>query len=56
MQTRLAVFFCAASLAGAFSGFLAFALMKMDGVGGLEGWRWYELSTCPLRSRRFRPC
>lgn len=40
MQTRLAIFFCAASLAGAFSGFLAFALMKMDGIGGLEGWRW----------------
>jgi len=23
-----------------FSGLLAFAIAKMDGVGGLEGWRW----------------
>ncbi|KAF2716611.1 retrograde regulation protein 2 [Polychaeton citri CBS 116435] len=40
VQTRLAVFFSAASLAGAFSGLLAFAIAKMNGVGGLEGWRW----------------
>ena len=40
MQTRLAVFYCAATIAGAFSGLLAFALQKMDGIGGLEGWRW----------------
>lgn len=40
MQTRLAVFYSAASLAGAFSGLLAFALDKMEGIGGLDGWRW----------------
>lgn len=40
IQTRIAVFYSAASLAGAFSGLLAFAIAKMDGVGGLEGWRW----------------
>jgi MFS family permease len=40
VQTRLAVFYSAASLAGAFSGLLAFAIEKMDGVGGLAGWRW----------------
>ncbi|KAF7192573.1 putative transporter [Pseudocercospora fuligena] len=40
VQTRLAVFFSAASLAGAFSGLLAFGIEKMEGVGGLEGWRW----------------
>ncbi|GAB7364660.1 hypothetical protein MBLNU230_g5462t1 [Neophaeotheca triangularis] len=40
IQTRLAVFFSAASMAGAFSGLLAFALEKMDGIGGLSGWRW----------------
>jgi MFS family permease len=34
------MFFSAASIAGAFSGLLAFAISKMDGVGGLEGWRW----------------
>lgn len=39
-QTRLAVFFTMASFAGAFSGLLAFALAKLHGTGGLEGWRW----------------
>lgn len=41
MQTRLAVFYSAASMAGAFSGLLAYALDKMEGIGGLAGWRWY---------------
>ncbi|CAI7645525.1 unnamed protein product [Penicillium pancosmium] len=40
LQTRIAIFFSAASLAGAFSGLLAFAIEKMDGVGGYAGWRW----------------
>jgi MFS family permease len=40
IQFRQALFFSAASIAGAFSGLLAFAISKMDGVGGLEGWRW----------------
>ncbi|KAI9753977.1 MAG: hypothetical protein M4579_004907 [Chaenotheca gracillima] len=39
-QFRQALFFSAASVAGAFSGLLAFAIAKMDMVGGLEGWRW----------------
>ncbi|KAI9676987.1 MAG: hypothetical protein M1817_006826 [Caeruleum heppii] len=39
-QLRQAMFFSAASVAGAFSGLLAFAISKMDGVGNLEGWRW----------------
>ncbi|KAJ0418922.1 major facilitator superfamily domain-containing protein [Aspergillus carlsbadensis] len=42
-QFRQALFFSAASVAGAFSGLLAFAIaaiQKMDGVGGLDGWRW----------------
>ncbi|KAI9808801.1 MAG: hypothetical protein M1825_003954 [Sarcosagium campestre] len=39
-QFRQAMFFSAASVAGAFSGLLAFGIAKMDGVGGLEGWRW----------------
>ncbi|KAL1956248.1 hypothetical protein VTO42DRAFT_7508 [Malbranchea cinnamomea] len=39
-QLRQAMFFSAASIAGAFSGLLAFAIAKMDGVGGYEGWRW----------------
>lgn len=40
IQWRLSIFFSAASLAGAFSGLLAFALDKMDGLGNLAGWRW----------------
>ncbi|KAF2646302.1 MFS general substrate transporter [Massarina eburnea CBS 473.64] len=39
-QFRQALFFSAASTAGAFSGLLAFGISKMNGVGGLEGWRW----------------
>ncbi|KAK5001211.1 hypothetical protein LTR66_000089 [Elasticomyces elasticus] len=40
VQTRLAIFFSAASMAGAFSGLLAFGIQNMDGVAGLHGWRW----------------
>ncbi|KAI0200316.1 major facilitator superfamily domain-containing protein [Astrocystis sublimbata] len=40
IQLRQAMFFSAASIAGAFSGLLAFAIAKLDGLGGLEGWRW----------------
>lgn len=55
-QFRQALFFSAASVAGAFSGLLAYAIavsfslslslsstddaQKMDGVGGYAGWRW----------------
>ncbi|KAG5361537.1 putative tartrate transporter [Yarrowia sp. C11] len=40
IQFRTAMFFSAASVAGAFSGLLAFGIGKMKNVGGLEGWRW----------------
>ncbi|KAJ5739378.1 hypothetical protein N7533_012162 [Penicillium manginii] len=40
LATRLAVFYCASALSGAFSGLLAAGIAKMSGVGGLEGWRW----------------
>ncbi|EAW17245.1 allantoate permease family MFS transporter [Aspergillus fischeri NRRL 181] len=39
-QYRQALFFSSASIAGAFSGLLAYAIGKMDGVGGYAGWRW----------------
>ncbi|KAI1912113.1 hypothetical protein LOZ53_004503 [Ophidiomyces ophidiicola] len=39
-QFRQALFFSAASMAGAFSGLLAYGIAKMDGVGGYAGWRW----------------
>ncbi|KAL3456274.1 major facilitator superfamily domain-containing protein [Aspergillus heterothallicus] len=42
-QFRLALIFASASMAGAFSGLLAYLIVKMDGVGGLEGWRWIFL-------------
>jgi MFS family permease len=37
----MAVFYASASLSGAFSGLLAFAIEKMDGIQGLGGWQWY---------------
>jgi MFS family permease len=37
---RVALFFSAASLAGAFGGILAFGIAKMRNVGGYKGWRW----------------
>ncbi|RAL00136.1 MFS general substrate transporter [Aspergillus ibericus CBS 121593] len=39
-QFRQALCFSAASIAGAFSGLLAFAIGKMNGIGGFSGWRW----------------
>jgi len=42
-QTRIAIFFTASAIAGAFSGLLAFAIAKMDGTAGYEGWRWVWL-------------
>ncbi|KAG1735896.1 MFS general substrate transporter [Suillus paluster] len=43
LQYRIALFFGAATLAGAFSGLLAFAIGHMDGIAGLEGWSWIFL-------------
>lgn len=40
LLVRQAVFFSAASIAGAFLGLLAAGISQMDGVGGYEGWRW----------------
>ncbi|KAJ7604012.1 major facilitator superfamily domain-containing protein [Roridomyces roridus] len=37
---RVAIFFGGAALAGAFGGILAYAIGKMDGVGGRKGWEW----------------
>ncbi|KAK4948701.1 hypothetical protein LTR10_012705 [Elasticomyces elasticus] len=39
-QYRVALFFSAASLAGAFGGILAWGIAHMKGVGGYNGWRW----------------
>src|ERR1700753_714441 len=40
MALRQGLFFSAASMAGAFSGLLAYLIVKMNGVGGYAGWRW----------------
>ncbi|KAG8893131.1 hypothetical protein FRB99_002185, partial [Tulasnella sp. 403] len=37
---RIALFFSAATVAGAFGGLLAAALAKLDGRAGLQGWAW----------------
>lgn len=39
-QVRIAILYTSAATGGAFSGLLAFAIAKMDGMVGLEGWRW----------------
>lgn len=36
----MAIFYGAAAISGAFSGLLAAAIAKMDGVGNYEAWRW----------------
>ena len=37
---RMAIFFSAATAAGAFGGLLARGIMEMDDVGGRGGWAW----------------
>lgn len=37
---RIAIFFSAATAAGAFGGLIARGVNEMHGVAGLEGWRW----------------
>ena len=37
---RIALFFSAATIAGAFGGLLARGIMEMDGLAGQEAWRW----------------
>ena len=42
LQFRIAVFFSAATVAGAFSGLLAYGIQFMSGTAGYNGWRWSE--------------
>lgn len=37
---RMAIFFSAATAAGAFGGLLARGIVEMRGLGGLSGWQW----------------
>ncbi|OAX37882.1 MFS general substrate transporter [Rhizopogon vinicolor AM-OR11-026] len=40
LSKRIAIFFSAATIAGAFGGLLAYGIEYMEGVGGLHGWQW----------------
>ncbi|KAI9568277.1 major facilitator superfamily domain-containing protein [Boletus coccyginus] len=40
LAKRIAIFSSAATVAGALSGILAYAIEKMEGIGGLHGWQW----------------
>lgn len=40
LQSRISIFFSAASLSGAFSGLLATGISKMGGKGGRPAWAW----------------
>jgi MFS family permease len=40
LQLRVALLFSATSLAGAFSGLLAAAIVNLDGRHGRPGWAW----------------
>jgi MFS family permease len=40
LALRVAIFFSAATVAGAFGGTLAYGIEKMEGIGGLHGWQW----------------
>ncbi|KAI9368992.1 major facilitator superfamily domain-containing protein [Aspergillus egyptiacus] len=40
LQLRLNIFFSASIFAGAVSGFLAYAIANMEGIGGYGAWRW----------------
>lgn len=43
MSFRTAVFYCASAVAGVASGLIASAVLQLDDVGGLEGWKWMFL-------------
>ena len=40
MQVRFAMMFSVTSLAGAFSGLLAFGIQNLNGKHGIAGWQW----------------
>ena len=48
LQYRVGLFFGAATIAGAFSGLLAFGIEHMGGTRGLEAWSWIFVRYDPL--------
>lgn len=49
---RVAIFFSAATVAGAFGGILAFAIEKLEGKAHLHGWAWI-VSTATANFRQY---
>lgn len=47
LQFRIGLFFGAASLAGAFSGLLAYGIGFMSGTHGMLGWSWIFVRILP---------
>lgn len=47
VQKRFSSFYLLALLASGFSNILAWALSLMEGLGGLNGWRWIFIMVCP---------
>lgn len=43
LSLKIAAFFCMASVASAFSGLLAFAIVHLNGLWGFTGWAWIFL-------------
>lgn len=50
----MAIFYAAVSFARGFSGLLAFAIEKMDGIGGLAGWKVMFLIQDTLHAAQHR--
>ncbi|QRV99633.1 major facilitator superfamily transporter [Ceratobasidium sp. AG-Ba] len=43
LAQRIAIFYASTTSSGAFSGILAYGIVKMDGLAGLKGWQWIFL-------------
>lgn len=54
IQFRIGIFFGGATLAGAFSGLLAFGISFMAGTAGLLGWSWIFVRLALLPYRRLQ--
>jgi hypothetical protein len=47
----MAIFFSAATAAGAFGGLFAYGIMKLDGERGIQAWSWiFIVRVHPIRS------
>lgn len=44
IATRIAFLFGSAAISGAFGGLIAYGIVQMNGLAGLEGWRWLYIT------------